>query len=197
MSTKIAPGCLWTLVAYLLLTTRAHAEKAPPRPEEMRDCNSGAADFQIPVPGWRLTWENDSLIGPYGTDEFYSQGMQFGYRFRPDRQPRFMSRPMAAICRLLAGAKDSGHHALVSAGSLIVGQHFFTPGNIRRSTLIPDDRAYAAWLYVGARLEVAQQFKNPGWFANGGLLHTFELIRAPGRDDRASRARRVGSEELA
>src|SRR5262245_25235432 len=103
MSTKTAPRYLWPLTACLLLTQLTqltqltHAEDAPPDTDPMRACNSGARDFQAPLPGWQWTWENDSFLGPYGTDEFYTQGLQFGYRFRPDRQPAFLSRPMAAI----------------------------------------------------------------------------------------------------
>jgi len=34
----------------------------------------------------------------------------------------------------------------------ILGQNLFTPENIRKEELIPDDRPYAAWLYIGVGL---------------------------------------------
>ncbi len=131
--------------------------------------------MRIPLPGWKMTWENDSFLGPYGTDEFYTQGLRFGYRFRPDRQPSFLSHAMGALCRKLGAPSGPSPTRLVGAASLFFGQNFFTPGNIRESQLIPDDRAYAAWLYVGARLEVAQVFANGRGLLRHGLFHSFEF----------------------
>lgn len=146
----------------------------PARSADMGDCNTGHGDMAIPRPGWLLTWENDSVIGPYNSDEFYTQGMQLGYRMRPDRQPDWLSDAMGKVCGLLSAHSDAGHRRLTGAGSVFFGQHFFTPGNIRDPNLIEDDRAYAAWLYVGTRLEVAQSFDAPSGLIDG-LNHTFEL----------------------
>lgn len=80
---------------------------------------------------------------------------------------------MAAICRAVARHSEPNHAEFVGTGSLFIGQHLFTPGDLGAAELIADDRPYAAWLYAGARLELAQPFA--GGFAKHGLFHTFEL----------------------
>jgi lipid A 3-O-deacylase len=139
----------------------------------MKACNTEGHGHGVPAAGWNFVWENDSIVPAAPTDEEYTQGLQFGYRFRPDQQPRLLARPMGAICRWLAAASDADHQALRGAGSLFIGQHIFTPGDGDSPTLVDDDRPYAAWLYLGARLEVAQPFTSK--FAKTGLFHTFEL----------------------
>jgi hypothetical protein len=171
-------ACAFELLFLSICTADAQAAPSQGRPKAQIDldaCNSGADDFQVPLPGWQLTWENDSVIGPYGTDEFYTQGIQFGYRFKQSHQPELLARSTSAICRRLAHASRSDHQAFVGATSVFLGQHLFTPGNISDPRLIEDDRAYGAWLYLGSRLEVAQGFKNPGRLIKTGLFHTFEL----------------------
>jgi lipid A 3-O-deacylase len=142
----------------------------------MADCNTGIEDISIPLPGWQFTWENDSIISPRPSDDYYTQGMQFGYRIRPDAQADWLSKPMAAICRWVASGK---HPMLVGAGSVFLGQQFFTPFDLSDPDPIPDDRPYAGWLYLGARLELAQPFKSAddaeGKVGLHGLHHTFEM----------------------
>jgi lipid A 3-O-deacylase len=176
MSTKHAwPAVILSAVCFLSSAeVRAQAENPLPT-GAMAECNSGAERMTIPRPGWLFTWENDSVIGPYGTDEFYTQGLQFGYRMRPDKQPGFLTWAMEGVCRGISSASEKDNRELVGAGSIFMGQHFFTPGNIEIPRLIRDDRPYAAWLYVGTRLEVAQYFRNPGRIFTSGIFHTFEL----------------------
>jgi lipid A 3-O-deacylase len=139
----------------------------------MKDCNSSANDRGIPDAGWNLTWENDTAIPADQTDRNYTQGLQLAYRFRPDEQPGWLARPMGAVCRWLSGLSDPSHRRLLGAGSVFIGQHMFTPDDTDETDLIPDDRPYAAWLYVGSRLEFAQPYT--GRFATTGLFHSFEL----------------------
>jgi lipid A 3-O-deacylase len=151
-------------------------EAAQPSSTGMDECLSGVdGEQRIPLPGWHFAWENDSVISPGNSDEFYTQGIRLGYRFRPDSTPAFLSRPMNALCAQLSKVSKPGHKKLVGAGSVFIGQHLFTPGDLRPSALIPDDRPYAAWLYAGARLEIAQPIEESGRLFKTGLFHTFEL----------------------
>jgi lipid A 3-O-deacylase len=148
----------------------------PADANDMADCNTitDVPASALPSEGWNVVIENDVLaVVPDKTDEGYTQGLQFGYRFRPDQQPAWMSRPMETICRAIAGSLDSGHHRLLGSGSLFIGQHLFTPGNITNPQPILDDRPYAAWLYVGTRLELLQPLRESGF--PRGFFHTFEL----------------------
>lgn len=139
----------------------------------MKACNTEGHIHRVPAAGWNFVWENDSIVPSAPADEEYTQGLQFGYRFRPDQEPKWLARPMGAICRWLAAASDAGHRDLLGAGSIFIGQHIFTPGDGDSLTLVDDDRPYAAWLYLGARLEVLQPFVSK--FAKTGLYHSFEL----------------------
>jgi lipid A 3-O-deacylase len=147
------------------------AGESPDHP--MRDCNTTPNRSGVPAAGWNFVWENDTAVSDAPTDEEYTQGLQFGYRFRPDQQPRWLGRPMGWICRGISAASNEDHRDLYGAGSVFIGQHLFTPGDGDARGLIPDDRPYAAWLYLGTRLEVAQPFE--GKFARSGLFHSFEL----------------------
>jgi lipid A 3-O-deacylase len=162
------------LFASALISVPALADETASAEKKVDACNTGVRELDVPRPGWLLTWENDSIIGPYGTDEAYTEGIQIGYRFRSDAQPALLSRSMSAICRALLALSDKENDKLVGAASLFLGQHFFTPTNLHRAQLIPDDRAYAGWLYVGGRLEVAQRLKDSRVF-NTGVFHTFEI----------------------
>jgi lipid A 3-O-deacylase len=144
-----------------------------PTDHPMRDCNTAPGRSGVPAAGWNFVWENDTAVPDAPTDEEYTQGLRFEYRFRPDEQPRWLGRPMGRICRWIAAASNPDHRDLYGAGSVFIGQHLFTPGDGDARGLILDDRPYAAWLYLGTRLEVAQPFE--GRFARSGLFHSFEL----------------------
>jgi lipid A 3-O-deacylase len=139
----------------------------------MRDCNTASEGKGVPASGWNFVWENDSVVPNDPTDQQYTQGLQFGYRFRPDQTPKLLGVPMGRLCRWISAHSEDKHREFFGAGSIFIGQHLFTPGNRSTTTLIPDDRPYAAWLYLGTRLEIAQPFK--GDFAKSGLFHSFEL----------------------
>lgn len=139
----------------------------------MKDCNTASEGKGVPAAGWNFVWENDSVLPSDPTDQQYTQGIQIGYRFRPDHTPQLLGIPMGRLCKWISAHSDDGHGDLFGASSIFIGQHLFTPGNRRMTTLIPDDRPYAAWLYLGTRLEIAQPFK--GKFAKSGLFHSFEL----------------------
>ena len=159
------------IAAFLALLAMGAAEAS----DAMADCNTGIETINIPLPGWQFTWENDSIISPRPSDDYYTQGMQFGYRFRPDAQADWLSTPMAAICRRVASEK----HPVAGAGSLFLGQQFFTPFDLSDPEPIPNDRPYAAWLYLGTRLELAQPFRSydeaEGKLGFHGLHHAFEV----------------------
>jgi hypothetical protein len=88
-----------------------------------------------------LQFENDYFAGE---DRNYTHGMRFAYAM-----PVSPESLVARIGRLLPLIDPGGR--LRSTYSL--GQNIFTPDEITRSELIPDDQPYAGWLYVGAGLE--------------------------------------------
>lgn len=134
-------------------------------------CNTEPDDPRIPAAGWQINWENDAFVPVGNTDNGYSQGFRFGYRFRPEDQPSWLSKPMAALCRRIAA--QTGHPEMIGTGTVFVGQQLFTPNDRTKTGLIKEDRPYGAWLYVGARIDIAQPYE--GERARTGMFHSYEL----------------------
>jgi lipid A 3-O-deacylase len=88
--------------------------------------------------------ENDILNVGEGldTDRDYTQGAFAAFTFTDADTPA-AARAAAGAIPLFA-AKAPVHLALV------LGQEIYTPGNLARTDLVPNDRPYAAWLFVGA-----------------------------------------------
>lgn len=96
--------------------------------------------------------ENDVLL-PDNTDKGYTQGLRLGYSWMPDCEWRWTQRfadfmeQRVGVEALLFGDREN----LTRWTSFGGGQHIFTPRDITRSTLNPDDRPYAGWLYAMVR----------------------------------------------
>jgi lipid A 3-O-deacylase len=128
-----------TRVAFLLLAALALpvAAREPPPP---------GSELQLFI-------ENDMLAR---TDRYYTNGIKFGVGLPFD----LLQTPAAEVLRSLD--PDNGEDIHVG---LFLGQNMYTPRDITIATPQPNDRPWAAWLYLGG---VAQR-------ARGNRLDTAEL----------------------
>lgn len=103
-----------------------------------------------------LQFENDFFGG--GTDRHFTHGTRIEYLTRPmqwikegaDKLPWFDAE----------GPFVSPGDDLEGRASFVLGQNIYTPQDTFTKKLIPDDRPYAGWLYLGFGL-VANQEKAP------------------------------------
>jgi len=98
-----------------------------------------------------LYTENDKYFA--GTDQNYTNGLKFSAlstdlrSFTDDSVPA----PIRSLSRLLGGfITDDKPYKL----GLSFGQNIYTPANTAATALIPNDRPYAAWLYLGIAFQV-------------------------------------------
>ncbi len=133
-------------VAWLLAAAIAHAaddpaEKLPPPPK--------GSEFQLII-------ENDMLSG---TDRYYTSGIKLGFGVPFETLRDFFKVPSKYVLDMFSDQDASQHFGL------FVGQNIYTPRNIRIAAPQPDDRPWAAWMYLGG---VAQRVK-------GNRMDTVEL----------------------
>jgi len=126
-------------------------------------CIAGAAAAQSPAGGdpideaaaalearepltVRLFWENDAPHFRLGrdTDRYYSNGTGLVVAWHPDWADDLVAH--------LPFADAFGEPERTGFG-VTTGQLIFTPDNLDRADLIPDDRPYAGYLYGGAYLQ--------------------------------------------
>ncbi len=101
---------------------------------------------------YSLTEENDGIFS--GQDRHYTQGLMFSRMVVPAAGSSGfwdeLSRRFASVTRVLgAGSATAG----TSYRWPIIGQSLFTPADLDSTEPQPDDRPFAAWLYVGAGLQ--------------------------------------------
>jgi lipid A 3-O-deacylase len=119
----------------------------------------GAADDAVPnLPATRLQFgsvriysENDKYFA--GTDEHYTNG--FKISFLSTDLASFTSGPVPPVvqrlARTLGGLVPEGNAYKLG---LSLGQNIYTPVDTNTTQYQPNDRPYAAWLYVGAAFQV-------------------------------------------
>lgn len=146
---SLARGCL--LIAALAGAQIVHADGSCGRPP-------GASQSE-----WFVSWENDA-ISPLreNTDQFYTQGIRFGYQFATGDEPKPLQGVEDWLCGRLPPARSAGPSGRGVTANVFIGQHLFTPGTIRVPTLIADDRPYAAWLYAGVGVSATQVWEADG-----------------------------------
>jgi Uncharacterized protein conserved in bacteria (DUF2219) len=113
------------------------------------------------------TWENDALGIGRTTDEYYTQGMRLAYTYAvpgpmhgntvrsadDSELNTLLSSWNRVLCRHRPKWADPANGVSVfRSQTVFFGQHMFTPENIALPNPPLDDRPYAAWLYIGARL---------------------------------------------
>lgn len=117
----------------------------------------------LPKGSWLIHEENDVLLFD-ATDKGYTQGLRLGYSWQPDCEWRWLQRfadfteRRLHFDRLLFGDPSE----LTRWTSFGGGQHIFTPRDLARRTLNPDDRPYAGWLYAMVRNDYVTREKPVG-----------------------------------
>lgn len=125
------------------LTTSTSAAETPAEPVDLR-----GSEIQIFI-------ENDSFGS---SDQYYTNGIKIGGGIPADKVSKFFTRPPNALLDAITDGA-SNHFGL------FIGQNMYTPRDIAVAAPQPNDRPWAAWLYVGA---VAQSVKDD-------RLHTVEF----------------------
>ena len=90
-------------------------------------------------PVFSLLEENDLLVK---TDRHYTQGTKLSYLQADGHVPRCVSNLFQHVPAILFTEKRSkfGYE---------IGQSIYTPADLSKTALIPNDRPYAGWLYTG------------------------------------------------
>ena len=105
--------------------------------------------------------ENDSRrIGGPGSDNAYTNGVKISYIFAEENVPNWAAAVInrsEEVRKAIEGSKTNYGFSL--------GQQIYTPNDILNKNLIPDDRSYAAWLYLGFSAQ----------FQNSAQSHALEL----------------------
>jgi hypothetical protein len=97
--------------------------------------------------------ENDKYFA--GTDQHYTNGFKLSFlsasltSFTADPVPKPIQEVARALSRIVPPGRDDKL-------GLSIGQNMYTPIDTATTAYQPDDRPYAAWLYVGAAFQVYQ-----------------------------------------
>ena len=94
-------------------------------------------------PVFTITEENDLF---YDTDRHYTQGLKFTYMFGEEAAPDF-------AMRWATNLPSFGYEVQSATVGFSLGQSIFTPSDYSTTTLLPNDRPYAGWLYAGLILQ--------------------------------------------
>jgi lipid A 3-O-deacylase len=93
-----------------------------------------------------IYYENDTRgVGGPGSDQAYTSGLKFSYVYAESKIPDW-ARDTVERYQLL-DEKNPDDTKINLAVSL--GHQMFTPKDLGATELIPDDRPYAGWLYLG------------------------------------------------
>jgi hypothetical protein len=101
-----------------------------------------AADSEAPV--WVFQVENDFFAQLTNTDRHYTNGVRLSRVSPPGDVPGWLGAMAAVPSNFGPGGEPSSQRWAVS-----VGHSMFTPDDTDAVALVPDDRPYAAWLYLG------------------------------------------------
>lgn len=94
-----------------------------------------AAEEDRPV----LSFQNENDLYGDGEDRWFTDGFRLAFAYPAGKEPEMFS----WVEHLLPGKPAAANTDVFFA----IGQHMFTPADITVPDLIPDDRAYAGWLY--------------------------------------------------
>ena len=110
-----------------------------------------------------LQWDNDSFLSD--DDLHYTNGLGLAWLWAPDEGPKALKLLAAALPRVAANAERRV--------GVAIGQSIFTPDEIEKSELNPNDQPYAGWLYVAlAALSYSDRARGPV----AGDLESFEIV---------------------
>jgi len=111
-----------------------------------------------------IYFENDGTFAKpnNNTDRHYTNGVKLTFAHQPQWA--------ADLAAKLPLVPQQGGGPLKTAVGYAFGQNIYTPDGIEAVALIPDDRPYAGWLYVGAYLQRATQSEFDHLELNVGLI---------------------------
>jgi lipid A 3-O-deacylase len=144
----VASLCVVALQAYA-----ATAAETPPAPSQ----DLRGSEIQVFI-------ENDSFGS---TDQYYTNGIKIGGGVPADNLGGLFARPSNV---LLDAITDGASNHL----GLFFGQNIYTPRDISVTAPQPNDRPWAAWLYMGAVAQSVKEEKRPSGVMEG-RLHTVEF----------------------
>ncbi len=148
----------------LLLSAALHGLPAAAAEEKTEDpgpgffyCLQKGSEIQVFI-------ENDSFGA---TDQYYTNGIKFGCGIPAERVSKLFTLPPNALLRTITDGAENHF-------GLFLGHNMYTPRDITVAAPQPNDRPWAAWLYVGA---VAQSVKEDRLDSGitEGRLHTVEF----------------------
>ncbi len=118
------------------------AQPAAPAPVELERLRFGSVS---------LYTENDKYLG--GTDEHYTNGLKLSLLSTDLRSfsDESVPEPVRGLSRLFGSWVEPQHAYKLG---LTLGQNLYTPENTATSAYQPNDRPYAAWLYMGVAFHV-------------------------------------------
>lgn len=90
-----------------------------------------------------FVFEND-ILGGFGTDRHYTQGMRLSYLSREESVWNWVE----SIAHKVPFYPEDGR----MRATYSVGQNLYTPEDIKTDELVVDDRPYAGWLYAAVGL---------------------------------------------
>lgn len=96
----------------------------------------------------QLFIENDAFAG---TDRYYTNGIKFGFGAPLGAFQKFLQTPSRWVLDLSSDENADYHFGL------FVGQNLYTPRSIRVRAAQPQDRPWAAWLYLGGVAQRVQR----------------------------------------
>ncbi len=94
--------------------------------------------------------ENDIFAG---TDRNFTNGLRLSLTYVPDESPNPIHDLLYSFPLHRQKPDDYGQRW----ASVTLGHSMFTPGDLSSTALIPSDRPYAGWLYVGAGITVEDE----------------------------------------
>lgn len=110
--------------------------------------------------------ENDSrLIGGPGSDNAYTNGVKVSYTSANEHVPEW-AKPFLANSKLLRRLDEDTQ----SNFSVSVGHQIYTPNNTGTTEFLPDDRPYAAWLYLGLGAHFKDRLRSHAFELNLGVI---------------------------
>ena len=159
------------LIGFALLTLNARADQPPAAPATAAPAETSPVqtDDRLHFGSITVYSENDKYFA--GTDEHYTNGFKLSAlstdlrNFTDDSIPF----PVRWSARGLGGLVPSGQAYKLG---LSLGQNIYTPKDTTTPLYQPDDRPYAAWLYLGAAFQI---YRPPA--VDGGIarLDVFEV----------------------
>lgn len=94
-------------------------------------------------PVFTVIEENDLVVN---TDRHYTQGIRVSYLTGDNKAPGFVKSLSEAL-------PHPGYEPAAVRTGIVIGQNIYTPADTQVRELIPNDRPYSGWLYIGLPLQ--------------------------------------------